>query len=183
MRSAQVAAGRRFDIVTVLPGKEQGIVIRLLTAAKAANERAFVRDRTPESNSGRFQHAITDLTPDMLRRLLDDDGADQIACVATIESGGVEQEVGVARYTVDAADRTAEFAVVVSDGWGERDVGKRLMQELIAHARGRGLRELRGYVRADNDAMLELMRRQGFRLLQDAGEPGVLIASLALREG
>lgn len=182
MRAAQAVAGRQTDSMSAFHEDEHVIVVHLLAPGDAANEQAFVRGLTPETRYRRFQQAITDLTPAMLRRLLDNDGEQPMACVATVAIGGVEQEVGVARYAVDADERTAEFAIVVSDEWSRRGVGTRLMQQLIAHARGRGLRELRGFLRAENDAMLELMRHQGFRLLREAGEPGVLIASLALRD-
>lgn len=68
--------------------------------------------------------------------------------------------VGVAEYVRDGArPRTADLAVMVSDGWQRRGVARRLLTALTALARERGVDELRADVLAGNGAATAALRR------------------------
>jgi ribosomal protein S18 acetylase RimI-like enzyme len=68
--------------------------------------------------------------------------------------------VGVARYDRSPADpSTAEFAVLVEDGWQGVGVGRQLAVEVTRLAATRGVRTLTADVQADNDRVVGLIRR------------------------
>jgi GNAT superfamily N-acetyltransferase len=68
--------------------------------------------------------------------------------------------VGIARYDRSPDDATtAEFAVVVEDGWQGVGLGRQLLVELTGLAAGRGVRTLTASVQPDNDRVLALVRR------------------------
>ena len=54
------------------------------------------------------------------------------------------------------------------------------MRELIEAARARGLRQMEGFVLADNAGMIDLARRLGFTVSSDPDDRTVAIARLAL---
>ena len=63
---------------------------------------------------------------------------------------------------IGADHRTCEFAISVTDEWTGAGLGRVLMEILIGAARGRGLREMEGFVLAENRGMLALARKLGF---------------------
>jgi ribosomal protein S18 acetylase RimI-like enzyme len=78
--------------------------------------------------------------------------------------------MAVARYVrLEGEPGVAEFAVTVVDEHQRRGIGSLLVGELIEVARSAGLRTLRGYVRADNQPMLRLLRRFGARVRREQG--------------
>lgn len=73
------------------------------------------------------------------------------------------EPVGVARYV--RAGGCGEVAVTVVDAWQGQGVGSLLLDELLRHARARGIRCLRASVIADNRRAIRLARRFGARLV------------------
>jgi acetyltransferase len=111
-----------------------------------------------------------------LCRLTDDCG---FALAAVHRDGQAQAQVaGVAQYSLQDVGE-AEFALVVSDDWQHHGLGRRLMQRLIAAARERGVRRLKGQVLIENKPMLRLMKQLGFamRLTTD---PTVVEAEMSL---
>ncbi|VTU13497.1 Acetyltransferase Pat [Variovorax sp. SRS16] len=122
--------------------------------------------------------------PDELRRMTDIDYDAELALVATVVQGGVEQEIGVARFvkseTSDAEVGSAEFGIVIADAWQRRGLAEKLMRSLIAAAAGAGVRVLSDITLYDNRAMLGLARKLGFRLRRDPGNPNLTRLTLWL---
>jgi acetyltransferase len=78
------------------------------------------------------------------------------------------------------ADRSeAEFAVIVADPWQGKGLGPRLMERLIEIAREQGVKLLHGDVLAQNQPMLEMVKRLGFTLRKDV-ESGTYRVEMAL---
>src|SRR4051794_2330251 len=64
---------------------------------------------------------------------------------------GTGRLIGVARYAVNADDRTtADVAIVVADDWQGRGLGTALMRALVRRAAASGVARLGGMVLADN---------------------------------
>ena len=57
---------------------------------------------------------------------------------------------------------------MIDDAWQGRGLGRRLMEELIAVARARGLRRMLGHVLAENRGMLALAQKLGFAVTDSA---------------
>jgi acetyltransferase len=156
------------------------ITFRPIRPEDAEIEQAFVRGLSPEAKFFRFMNAIQELSPDMLIRLTQLDYDRELALIATVELDGKEAELGVARYFTNPDGQTAEFALVIADGWQQRGLGTRLMTCLIDAAREKGFSELRGEVLANNVKMLGLMKKLGFVSRMSMEDPGLAVVVKSL---
>lgn len=150
------------------------VVIRPLRLQDAQAFRAFVERLSPESRYGRFQYVVKEVSPALLRLLVEADPRTHVALVAT-HDGTV---VGEARYVREGDG--AEFALAVADDWRRRGVGKRLFNELLDYARRDGLRRLDGEVLAWNQAMLGFVEQHGFRVREHPEDGRLLRIELPL---
>jgi acetyltransferase len=87
---------------------------------------------------------------------------------------GAEEVLGVARFSAEPDNRTAEFAIAVRSDWKGHGLGHLLMARLIERARQRGIDELVGEVLPENAAMLQLAREFGFTIAIDPSDPKLL---------
>jgi acetyltransferase len=67
----------------------------------------------------------------------------------------------------EPAPGAAEFAIVLSDDWQGRGLGRRLLGELIAAAQRGGVRRLYGTTLLENAAMIALAQSLGFVVTND----------------
>jgi len=146
--------------VTLSDGRR--ITLRPIRPEDADIEQAFVRGLSEESSYLRFMRVLDELTPEMLVRFTQIDYDREMAFIALNDVGGVCEEVGVARYTLEPDGETAEFALVVADDWHGVGVGTTLLEILVEYARQRGVRELIGEVLKRNRNMRQLGARLGF---------------------
>ena len=150
------------------------VVIRPLLAQDAPALRAFVEGLSPASRYERFQYVVKEVSPALLRLLVEGDPRTHVA-LAAFEAGTL---VGEARYVREGEG--AEFAIAVADGWRRRGVGKRLFHALLEHARRDGLKRLDGEVLAWNQAMLGFVEQHGFRVRFHPEDARLLRIELAL---
>lgn len=150
------------------------VLIRPLEVRDAPALRAFLERLSPESRYGRFQYVVKEVSPSLLRLLVETDPRTHVALVAT-HAGEV---VGEARYV--RQDGGAEFALAVADAWRRRGVGKRLLGELLAYARRDGVERLDGEVLSWNRAMLGFVEQAGFRVRSHPDDARLLRIQLAL---
>jgi ribosomal protein S18 acetylase RimI-like enzyme len=108
------------------------------------------------------------------------DGRHRVAIGACARASGAP--IGVARY-VSLDGKSAEIAVTVLDPWQGMGAGRTLLDNLLAHARRSGLRELRAMVVTDNYPAVRLLRSIGAeRIESHAGSMKEYVAPLpALR--
>lgn len=149
------------------------LTIRPIRSEDAQIEQAFVRGLSPQTKYFRFMQSMQELSPEELIRLTQLDYHRELALIATVYEDGREIEIGVARYAMNPDGESAEFALVVADGWQQRGIGSRLMQALMEAARTRGLRTLEGEVLGSNQPMLALVRDLGFTVRTSADDPAV----------
>src|SRR2546426_5312448 len=81
-------------------------------------------------------------SPEEVRRWTDIDPAREMALVATVTEGGLERQVGIARYVIEPPTREAEFAIVLADAWQGRGLGRELLSRLLVAAQRAGLRRI-----------------------------------------
>jgi acetyltransferase len=132
----------------------------------------------PEDLRLRFFHSIGWADPRLIERLTQLDPAYDAAFAAF--EPGARTPLGVARLHGDRSGDAAEFAVLVRSDRKGRGHGEALMRLIIEEARRRGYRSIHGQVLTENDRMIALCRRLGFRLA--ATPEGVIEASLALAQ-
>lgn len=155
----------RYAVVNGLP-----VAWRPLVPADRDHLQAGFRRLSPRSRYQRFFRSIRDLTPQELAWLTEVDQVHHLAIGAQDVSGDQPAGIAVARC-VRLADRpdVAEPALTVVDSHQRRGIGTWLMRVLADAARRRGIRAFEGYVFADNEPMIAILRRYDVRFELDSG--------------
>jgi acetyltransferase len=156
------------------------VIIRPIWPEDAAIEGEFVVGLSPDTKYLRFMAPLKELSPAMLARFTQVDYDREMALIATIDDSGRERQIAVCRYFINADGTSCEFAIVVTERWQGRGLGRHLMLRLIEIARDLGIRRMTGDILAANIGMLDLVRRLGFKMADVAGVPSVKQATLDL---
>jgi acetyltransferase len=144
-------------------GDGHRVTVRPILPQDAEPSQAFVRRLSRESRRRRFLGALNELAPATLQRLTQVDYRHDLALVAEVIADGAAMLIGEARYARADDGPGAEFALSVADEWQGQGIGARLLGSLLGAARAAGIRHLFGNVLDDNEPMLHLARRAGFR--------------------
>lgn len=126
----------------------------------------FLGQCSEETIYFRYFHHVKRWTHEMLIRFTQNDYDREIGLMALGQPPSPEVMMGVCRLVMDALRETAEFAVIVGDPWQGKGLGPKLVEEVIAIARGNGVKLLWGEVLASNQPMLDLVKRLGFTLIR-----------------
>ena len=103
----------------------------------------------------------------------------QMGLVVTEKKDGQDEDIlAICRFVRLPDGKNADFAVVVSDLYQGKGLGKLAMEHLIRIARAEGLDKLTGIIHPENTPMLQLCGKLGFTLTKDPG--GDVIAVLDL---
>ena len=142
------------------------ITIRPICVADLALEQEFVNGLSAPTG---YQRLMSARRPSLeeLRRFTDIDYEREMALIATTPVQGRERQIGVVRYVKESSTGDAEFAIVLSDDWQGRGLGTRLLASLLVAAKSHGVRRLVGTTLSQNNGMLALGRKLGFRLAAD----------------
>ena len=107
---------------------------------------------------------------------------DREMALALIEPGppGAAEGLGVARIAADPDFESAEFAVTVRSDHAGRGLGRLLMSKIIDYGRRRGLKTMFGIVMADNQRMLALGKKLGFKATRGRDDPHTVRLELEL---
>jgi ribosomal protein S18 acetylase RimI-like enzyme len=125
--------------------------------------RESYRQLSAEARYSRFLSGFSELSDDMLKRLVDDvDGVDHVALLLVVfPEDGPDRAVGVGRIVrMRDQPQAADVAITVDDAWRRRGIGSALLDELIRR-RPHGVVELVTHVAASNTASLALLSRAG----------------------
>jgi len=161
---------------------------------EAAHARYRIRPALP-SDESRLRRMLEEAAPDDIRlrffrhvRLFPHafvepltrmDDRRNFAFVA-VKGGRGGPIVGSAMLVADAAGRDAEFALFVAHAETGQRLGTHLLDCLVREARGHGIATVHGLILADNDNMIDLVRRFGFTIACDLEERGCMRAVLRL---
>lgn len=159
--------GRVVHVRAIVPSDEEEIL------------QAFERLGS-QSRYMRFMHTVREANRRRLREVLHSFPEKGLAIAATIPAEDGIDIVGTATFILDPDGQSCEFAISVTDDWGGAGLGSALMTALIDAARRRGLREMVGFVLAENQPMLRLAMRLGFAILRDPEDYTVQVCRLAL---
>ena len=81
----------------------------------------------------------------------------EMVIIATIPKDEKEEVIGLAQYTIDESNYTAEIAMVVRDDYQNKGIGKELVGYLAEIAKKNGLFGFTAEVFADNRPALHLL--------------------------
>ncbi len=153
----------------------------LLRPIRAEDEPAlqrFVQRLDPEQIRLRFHHPLKILDHKLAARLTQLDYDRDMALALTDEAGEIH---GVVRLSTDPDRQRAEYAIIVSRALAGSGLGLLLMRRIIDYARAQGIGELFGSVLKENEAMLGLCRKLGFRREQHPEGASLVLVTLDLR--
>ncbi len=119
----------------------------------------FVKHMSREDIRLRFFGPIRELTHEMAARLTQIDYDREMAFL--LLDG--EELLGVGRLAAEPNFEQAEFALVVATDQQRRGYGELLLRHVIAYARSRGIKQVIGHVLRENEKMLALTERLGFK--------------------
>jgi len=126
------------------------------------------RRLSAESRHRRFFGGFDVLNDKAVDYLVNVDGVDHVALVATVTSLDLKEErgIGVARFIRVAGEPdVAEVAVTVIDDMQRRGLGHLLVRELTEAARAQGVKKFRGEVLATNEGVRRLIEDEGVTLV------------------
>lgn len=136
---------------------------------------------SPEAVRMRFFALVKALPHDLGARLTQLDYEREMALVLAAPDRPGEAEIfGAVRISADPDNENAEFAIGVRDDYAGKGVGTRLMEKIIAYAKGRGLLRIFGVILTENLVMIDICQRLGFRIEPLADRPEVVQATLEL---
>jgi len=148
------------DTWTLADGEK--LILRHIASSDANKEQAFVAGLSTKSSYLRFHGTLTELSKKDLKKFTEPDPRNAVALIVVRIGETGEEQIGVARYTIDPDGKNCEFAIVVADAWQKRGIGSRLMNSLIKHLKGSGVKQISGSVLKKNSAMRAFIKRQGF---------------------
>jgi acetyltransferase len=158
------------------------IVLRPVQPQDSPLLSAMMARLSSQTKYNRFHGTVNNLTSTHLRYMSCVDQQRHVAFVLTTLQNGEEHIIADARYVVDenAADESAEFAIMVEDQWQRFGLAKHAMQALTTAASNNGLRWLHGDVLAENCPMLALMEHCHFCCTPDRSDEKMVHAEISL---
>ena len=94
----------------------------------------------------------------------------EMGIVAEIDYEGRKRLIGVGRLISDADLEVAEYAVLVTDDWQNKELGHKLTAYCEEIARGAGIKTLYAETTRDNKGMIAVFRKLGFNIEYDDGD-------------
>jgi RimJ/RimL family protein N-acetyltransferase len=147
--------------------------LRPISPADSEPLRASFSLLTPEEVRMRFQHPMSELTPEMAFKLTNLDRNREFALVAAEPEPPGQALIGaVVRAAIDDDGKRAGFAILVSRFLAHQGIGTLLMRQLLRWARLKKLDAVYGDVLQENTAMLHLASQLGFKR-KPADSPGL----------
>jgi GNAT superfamily N-acetyltransferase len=156
------------------------VEIRPLKAEDAALYPDCLKEITPEDLRLRYFAAMHEVSPELIDKLVHYDPQHAMAFIAIEEATG--RMLGVVRLHNDPGDENAEFAIIVRSRLKGHGLGWLLMKHIIAYAKQKGLKTVRGQVLAENSTMLQMCGELGFHASDDPDDRGVKLVTLPLDE-
>ncbi len=156
------------------------VLFRPLKPEDAALYPDCLSEITPEDLRLRYFAAMREVSPELIDKLVHYDPQHAMASIVIEEATG--RMLGVVRLHNDPGDQNAEFAIIVRSRLKGHGLGWLMMKHMIAYAKDRGLKTVRGQVLAENSTMLQMCAELGFHAADDPEERGVKVVTLPLDE-
>ena len=92
------------------------------------------------------------------------DYARELAIVAEVEVNGRKKLIGVGRLIADPDVETVEYAILITDAWQRKDLGKILTQYCLDIAKSVNLKRIFAETTKDNKPMISVFKKLGFKV-------------------
>lgn len=138
----------------------------------------FLSEVTAEDLRLRFFAPMKQVNPALIDKLIHYDPKSAMAFVAIDEADG--KLLGVVRLHDEPDGKAGEFAILLRSRLKGHGLGWLMMKHMIANAKEKGLKTVRGQVLAENTTMLQMCAELGFHSADDPTERGVKLVELAL---
>ena len=161
-----IIGGEPFDLRPLNPSDERRL-------------QEFFYSHTKETLQLRYNAVPTQMSREKSCNLVSVDQSKDLALCIVRQKGSAVQIQAVGRYYLLPAANSCEVAFVTREKYQGQGMAKRLLDEMIAIAKARGLDAMLAYVRADNQPMLSVFEKAGFVRLP-ADEPGEITLKLTL---
>jgi RimJ/RimL family protein N-acetyltransferase len=164
----------------------RSVDIRPIRSDDGPRLKAYHLGLSDESRYRRFLGVKPRLSDADARYLVDVDGSDHVAlvatCPATVDGSG--KIAAVARFVrLREAPDAAEFAIVVGDDFQGQGLGGELMKRLAVAARARGIGRFRASMLADNVAIRRIMLQLAAGPVQVLARGPVIELEIELADG
>ena len=156
------------------------VLFRPLKPEDAALYPDCLSEITPEDLRLRYFAAMREVSPELIDKLVHYGPKHAMASIVIEEATG--KMLGVVRLHNDPGDQSGEFAIIVRTRLKGHGLGWLMMKHMIAYAKDKGLKSVRGQVLADNSTMLQMCAELGFHAADDPEERGVKVVTLPLAE-
>ena len=164
--------------VTLLEGEK--VLLRPLKVDDTKLYPDFLAHVTSDDLRLRFFAPMRELSPDMIDKLVHYDPAKAMAFIAIEQTTG--RLLGVVRLHDDDGGDSGEFAILLRSRLKGHGLGWLMMKHMIANAKEKGLKIVRGQVLTENLTMLQMCEELGFHIADDTLERGVKQVTLPLEE-
>ena len=141
---------------------------------------AFFNWLSEETRYLRFMYQAKELTPEIMRSALAQDGLRRVPLVVTplVQAEGDPPAIALGRYAPTDDPFECEVAITVGDAWQGRGVGRALLKRLITLAARGGYRSMSASVLSANAKMIGLARAFGFAVTERSNGVTVMHRSL-----
>ncbi len=157
-----------------LPKSRRRVELRPVKGEDEPAHIEFHSKLSPESIRFRFFHYRKSFSHDELVQMLQIDYDREMVFVAsapmTAAPDAPSETLGVVRTWTDADNLQTEFAVIVRDDMKGERLGTTLMNKMIDYCRSKGTVEMIGSVLPENEPMLALAKKLGFKTLYNNEE-------------
>ena len=164
--------------VTLRDGEK--VLLRPLQPQDAVLYPDFLSEVTSDDLRLRFFAPMRQLAPELIDKLVHYNPAKAMAFIAIEEATG--RMLGVVRLHDEADGASGEFAILLRSRLKGHGLGWLMMKHMIANAKEKGLRIVRGQVLSENVTMLQMCQELGFHVADDPNEHGVKQVLLPLEE-
>lgn len=142
--------------------RNPGVSIRPIETTDAVELSAFYARLSPESRRTRFLGMAPGITDVQAERFAAADGRSRAGFVAVLHEAGPRDGEIVGHACAEPAEEgTVEMAFAVDDRLQRKGVGRRLLREVVAWARRRGVERLTATMLVGNEAMRRLALAAG----------------------
>ena len=138
------------------------VTIRPIRPDDEGRTRTFLSEASGKTRYLRFHKWVAAPSDKLVHFLTDVDYRRHMAFVCTFEGPQGEAIVGEARYVLNADGRSADFGIMIGDGWRRTGIAGLLMEALLRTAREAGITTMEGLVMRTNGTMLRFAKALGF---------------------